>query len=244
MEAFKDFYCEIDPSKENIKDEISRILKIAFIPKYSKRPPRILLLGPPSSGKTTIAELLAKRYRLTLVSAGNLLEEEIKGKTVKGQIAIELMEKGEEVSDKVMGKIVEERLNQPDCKVNGWVLEGFPLNEAQARILKQERHTPSTVIELGISDEAAFERSESKRIDPTTGKVYSLTNEDLKPSKEIEANLITKECDSYDKVEKKLEMWKTFKDKINEFYKGKLAPISAEKPIEAVLEAISDEVEN
>ncbi len=57
-----------------------------------------------------------------------------------------------------------------DCKVNGWILDGFPKTEGQINLLKQLKLTPTHVIIMEIDDEDAFSRLVCRKIDPVTGK--------------------------------------------------------------------------
>lgn len=61
------------------------------------------------------------------------------------------------------------RVCQTDCKINGWILDGFPKTEAQISLLKSLKISPSLVSVLEVNDNVAFERLEHRRIDPLTG---------------------------------------------------------------------------
>jgi adenylate kinase len=95
---------------------------------------RIVLLGPPGSGKGTQATMLVEQLGIPHISTGALLREAAKNGTTLGLKAKAISDRGELVSDEIVFGIVEERLNQPDVE-GGFILDGFPRNLAQAESL-------------------------------------------------------------------------------------------------------------
>ena len=67
-----------------------------------------------------------------------------------------------------------ERLKQSDCKVNGWILEGFPKSKGQINALKSMRIKPSNILVLDQPEEESVRRLSNRKIDPLTGKVYNM----------------------------------------------------------------------
>jgi adenylate kinase len=96
----------------------------------------IVLLGPPSVGKGTQAEILAGKTSLVHVSSGDLFRENIKNNTDLGKQAKSYMDKGELVPDDVTIAMVKDRISRPDCKV-GAILDGFPRTPVQAEALQK-----------------------------------------------------------------------------------------------------------
>ncbi len=95
---------------------------------------RLVLLGPPGSGKGTQATLLKDRLGVAHISTGDLLRAAVAAGTPLGKIAKATMDAGELVSDDLVLQLLEERLNQPDV-ANGYILDGYPRNLAQAEAL-------------------------------------------------------------------------------------------------------------
>jgi len=95
---------------------------------------RIVLLGPPGSGKGTQAALLVKQLGIPHISTGALLRDAAKRGTELGLRAKARTDKGELVSDAVISGMVEERL-QLDDVAKGFILDGYPRNLAQASAL-------------------------------------------------------------------------------------------------------------
>src|SRR5712691_6530426 len=100
---------------------------------------RVVLLGPPGSGKGTQAKLLAKRLSVPAISTGDMLREGVRQGSPLGLKAKAIMEAGELVPDELMIGLIRERLSQPDAQ-RGFVLDGFPRTaeqgEAMQRLLK------------------------------------------------------------------------------------------------------------
>ncbi len=96
---------------------------------------RIVLLGPPGSGKGTQAARLVERFQLIHISTGDMLRAAVAANTPLGQEAKSVMERGELVSDELVLGILEERLSQPDALKQGFILDGFPRNLKQAEML-------------------------------------------------------------------------------------------------------------
>ncbi|MEE4639070.1 MAG: adenylate kinase [Wenzhouxiangella sp.] len=95
---------------------------------------RIVLLGPPGSGKGTQAARLKDLLNVPHISTGDLLRAAVKAGTPLGLQAKAAMDAGELVSDELMLDLIEERLGQDDI-ANGYILDGYPRNLAQAEAL-------------------------------------------------------------------------------------------------------------
>jgi adenylate kinase len=96
---------------------------------------RIVLLGPPGSGKGTQAALLVKELDLPHISTGALLRAAVKAGTPLGMKAKAVIDRGELVSDELMLDLLEERLSEKDAR-KGFILDGYPRNLAQAEALE------------------------------------------------------------------------------------------------------------
>lgn len=95
---------------------------------------RLVLLGAPGSGKGTQAARLKAHLQVPHISTGDLLRAEVAAGSKLGQEAKEIMARGELVSDAILLGMLEERLSRPDAQ-NGFILDGYPRNLAQAAAL-------------------------------------------------------------------------------------------------------------
>ena len=95
---------------------------------------RIVLLGPPGSGKGTQAALLIKQLGIPHISTGAMLRSAAERGTEVGLQAKALSDKGELVPDSVISDVLEERLSHEDVR-DGFILDGYPRNLAQAHSL-------------------------------------------------------------------------------------------------------------
>ena len=96
---------------------------------------KIILLGPPSVGKGTLAEYLKDEYHLAHISTGDMLREEIKKGSPLGAEIKSIITSGALVSDELVTKLVDQRFsNDPNLK-KGFLLDGFPRTVTQAQDL-------------------------------------------------------------------------------------------------------------
>lgn len=95
---------------------------------------RLVLLGPPGAGKGTQARMLAELAGVPQVASGDLLRAAVREKTQIGLKVAGILERGDLVSDEIVVKLIEERLDAPDAR-KGFILDGFPRSLAQAELL-------------------------------------------------------------------------------------------------------------
>ncbi|MCK1744027.1 adenylate kinase [Bradyrhizobium sp. 139] len=126
---------------------------------------RIILLGPPGSGKGTQAQLLVQRYGIVQLSTGEMLRAAVAAGTPVGLKAKEIMASGGLVPDEVVVGIISDRIDQPDAK-NGFILDGFPRTVPQAEalddLLKHKHLKLDGVIELRVNESALLNRVETR----------------------------------------------------------------------------------
>ena len=95
---------------------------------------RLVLLGPPGSGKGTQAVRLKEHLQVPHISTGDLLRAEVAAGSKLGLEAKEVMARGELVSDAILLSMLEDRFSRADT-ANGFILDGYPRNRAQAQAL-------------------------------------------------------------------------------------------------------------
>lgn len=126
---------------------------------------KLILLGPPGAGKGTQAQRLQEAYGLVQLSTGDMLRAAVKQGTEVGKKAEVLMARGDLVPDEVVVGIISDRIDQPDCK-NGYILDGFPRNVAQAEALDKMLAGKGTkldaVVELQVDDKILLGRIETR----------------------------------------------------------------------------------
>jgi adenylate kinase len=95
---------------------------------------QLIFLGPPGAGKGTQAKIFLDRAGIVQISTGDILREAVGKGTELGKQAKSFMDKGELVPDSVVIGIIEQRIQEPDCK-KGFILDGFPRTIEQAKAL-------------------------------------------------------------------------------------------------------------
>ena len=98
-----------------------------------RRPPqRMVLMGPPGSGKSTVGRALADSMGVPLISTGELLRQHASDGTELGMKAQPYIDSGQYAPDEVVTEVLKHRLAVPDAAA-GFVLDGYPRTKAQAQ---------------------------------------------------------------------------------------------------------------
>jgi adenylate kinase len=135
---------------------------------------RIVLLGPPGSGKGTQGERLAQALGVPRIAAGDLLRDEIKRGTPLGMQAKSYMDRGDLVPLELVVRMIRARLTE--VGQNGFVLDGFPRNLAQAEALEQSVQV-DRIIHIALSREEVVRRLGSRWVCEQCGRNYNLLSQ-------------------------------------------------------------------
>lgn len=136
-------------------------------------------MGPPGSGKGTVARIISKIYSIPVIATGDMLREAVAEGNEYRRAAREFMENGELVPDEIVNSIIKERLMRPDCD-DGFILDGFPRNLNQANalnlILGQKQQSITHVLNIVLDADTIIHRLSHRRSCSRCGAIYHLKN--------------------------------------------------------------------
>ena len=140
---------------------------------------KIILLGAPGAGKGTVAKLLTQMDGSVQISTGDILRAAVKEGSALGREAKGYMDRGDLVPDALIMKIMEVRLQQPDCR-KGFILDGFPRTipqaEALKKLLKSLKIQLDFVVNLEVPTDVILDRLTTRRTcaNPECQEIYNI----------------------------------------------------------------------
>jgi len=184
----------------------------------------LLVLGPQGAGKGTQAKRISAEYGIPHISTGDMFRAAIAAGTELGNKVAPILAAGELVPDELTVALIRERLGEPDA-AEGFVLDGFPRNLAQAEALDEMLGSIGrqldAILFFDIPDSVGIERALER------------------------ARLEGRDDDTPEVIKRRLEIYHAETEPVVEHYRvtGKLVPLHAERPIDAVWHEIQDALE-
>jgi adenylate kinase len=203
---------------------------------------RVILLGPPGSGKGTQAKRLQEAQSIPQVSTGDLLRQAVRAGSALGREAKGHMDSGGLVPDRLVIELLLERIGQADC-ANGFILDGFPRTVAQAEALEKalaaKRKPIDAVISFEIDLAVLVERLVGRRVCPNGHGEWHVTFNPPRTAGKCDvcgAALIQREDDQEDRIRTRMETYRRDTEPLIGFYRqrGLLHDINALGPMEQV----------
>jgi len=198
---------------------------------------KLILLGPPGSGKGTQASLLQRKFRIPKISTGDILRSAVADKTNLGEEAKIFMDQGQLVPDEIVIGLIKKRINEADCD-KGFILDGFPRNTAQAESLDSFVKDIKAV-SLEVPESVSIERMLNRKICTICGHNF---NTKFNPPKKLGicdycGNKLTKRADDTKKaIKTRLQIYRNNTEPLLKRYKAK--KINGNQPLEKITKKI------
>ena len=172
---------------------------------------RLVLLGRQGAGKGTQCVRLSRHYVVPHISTGDMLRSAVRSGTEFGLKAKEVMDRGDLVSDDIMGGIVRERLDSDDTRGRGYILDGFPRTVPQAELLHDITIDDplDLVIDLVVPTEVVLERLAARRVCSDCGANYSVDSPPKYPwvCDNCGGDVIQRADDTPEAIQKRLDLY-------------------------------------
>jgi adenylate kinase len=184
------------------------------------------LLGAPGSGKGTQAQKLVAIHGIPQVSTGDLLRAELKSGSALGLRAQADMDAGRLVADKLVLELLQRRLQQADAQ-NGFILDGYPRNTAQAvsleGLLSALSRALDGVLLLNVDFAILSKRLTGRRTCSATGKLLNIhfsSQQELDDCAAVGGELIQRDDDNEETVANRLKVYREQTEPLVEFYRA------------------------
>ncbi|NBC33320.1 MAG: adenylate kinase [Alphaproteobacteria bacterium] len=207
----------------------------------------LILLGPPGAGKGAQSSILEERHGIKQLSTGDMLRALVASGTPLGQEAKAVMDAGQLVSDELIGKMIAERVEEPDC-ANGFILDGFPRTVPQAemldRLLTDKGLSLHAVIELEVDEDGLVDRIVNRFSCAKCGALYNAKSKPPKVDGVCDAcgstEFTHRSDDNEETVRKRLAAYHAQTAPILPYYaeRGVLQKVDGMASMEAVTEQI------
>ncbi|MCF7668748.1 MAG: nucleoside monophosphate kinase [Verrucomicrobia bacterium] len=211
---------------------------------------RLVLFGPPGSGKGTIAGHLEDEFGITHVSSGHLLRYEVESGSRIGKLAETFLERGKMVEDEIILEMMREWFEK-ECRKDGFVLDGFPRNIMQAEKLDEWLDAMGMPIELALyvvaEEKLVLERVSERRVCLNCGNIYNLV---IKPPKndcecdDCGLELVQREDDTEEVMKYRFALFHEETEPLVSFYENenKLVRIQAAQPLDSRLASVDEAI--
>jgi len=192
---------------------------------------RLVLLGKQGAGKGTQCVRLARHYVVSHVSTGDMFRAAVRSESELGRKVKGYLDAGDLVPDEVTLAIVGERLNHPDTRSRGFILDGFPRSVNQAKLLDEllDPIQLDMVIDLHIPTEEALQRLNGRRVCSTCAAIYHVS----KPPKydwtcdNCGGEVVQRDDDTDDAIRRRLQLYEDETAPLIDYYfeKGMLVTV-------------------
>lgn len=205
---------------------------------------KLVLLGPPGSGKGTQAVMLSQKLGLSHLSSGDLLRQAVAAGSQLGKKAQAYMEKGALVPDEVVIGLILEKIDQGGA---GFILDGFPRTLAQARALdgalSAKGQKVDQAINIEVGSEAVVCRLSGRWTCRACQAPYNIPSSPPHQQGKCDrcgGELYQRPDDQPQTVRQRLEVYLSQTTPLIDYYQrqGKLSPVNGEREPQGVLKDI------
>lgn len=187
----------------------------------------IVMMGAQGTGKGTVAGILREELNIPHISTGEIFRKNIKEGTELGKIVTKYADEGKLVPDEITNEMVKNRINEKDCN-NGFILDGYPRNLAQAeeldKMLEEKGEKVNLVVYLTTPTEEIVERVMARRECPKCKAVYNMVLSKPKNGEICDkcgATLIKRVDDTEEKLKTRLDIFFTQTKPVMDYYEKK-----------------------
>jgi len=188
---------------------------------------KLILIGAPGSGKGTQAKYLTEKYHVPLIATGDLLRAAVAAQTPLGRQAKTIIDAGQLVPNDIVIGMIRERIARPDAD-QGFVLDGFPRNVAQAQtldnILDKLGKPIDAVLQFDVDAEMLIQRMIGRLTCISCGALFNLFTKlpavDDKCD-ECGGSLHHRSDDNEETIERRLRIFETLTQPLSDYYKHK-----------------------
>jgi adenylate kinase len=207
---------------------------------------RIVLLGPPASGKGTQAELIQKRFGISATSTGAILRAEAKSGTPGGLEIAKIISKGGLAPDEMVLRLVAGWLDKSE---GSFLFDGFPRTVRQAEqfevLLCQRQWAVELAFLLEVPDSVIQARMLRRLTCSNCGKVISVgrhVRDANDPCPNCGGKLEARADDNFGALARRMEEYREKTVPVADFYLRRdiLARVDAGRTAEVVFKDISE----
>lgn len=183
---------------------------------------KLILMGAQGSGKGTQAKLLERELDLVHISVGDILRWHIQSRTKLGGRVQSLVSAGQLVPDEMVIDLVHRRLDDHDWNF-GFVLDGFPRNEEQARFFLTTYDVDAVVL-LDVPIQVVTQRMLARRVCSRCGRDWNLVSQRPAVPETCDScggSLIAREDDRPDAIRERLADYRAKTEPILDLFRTK-----------------------
>ncbi|WP_343128110.1 nucleoside monophosphate kinase [Buchnera aphidicola (Takecallis taiwana)] len=131
---------------------------------------KIIIFGPPGSGKGTQSNLIMQKYNIPIISIGDILRNIMLKKNQLGMLIKKKIQTGMLIDDNIIIDLLMEKIQ--NNSMNSFILDGFPRTIKQTKIMNKKNIVINYIIELTLNKKILYERILGRRIHIPSGRIY------------------------------------------------------------------------